>query len=57
MEVGQVGEAMAVAVVLVVRAQNTEAELVLILHHSMADAIALDLLLSHRHATHGPAQV
>ena len=57
MVAGQVGEVMAVAVVHVAPARNTEEDLVLILDHRTEDVIALDLLLKQEHATYRPVQV
>ena len=57
MVAGQVGEAMAVAVVPVVAEQNTDTDLVLILDQGMADVLAVDLPPRHHHAIFEHVQV
>ena len=57
MEVGQVGEAMVVVVLPVVREHIPSTELALILDHRTADAPAQDLRLRHQHVIHSHVQV
>ena len=57
MVAGQVGEAMAVAVVPVAMEQNTDTDPVVILHPCTVDGHAVDLLPSHQHAINSHVQV